>query len=82
MMALVVALALGGCRAGARNGGATNPTTGQTTTATSATGAGNNAALQQLQTDEQQYQLDQQQITNAANVANTDFSSQDNPLQP
>ena len=93
---LTLALALGGCRAGARDGsnnntGSNNPPVTQSTTGTgssSATstpgvsGSGNNAALQQLENADNQNQSDQQQINSAGTNAGVDYSSQDNPLNP
>ncbi len=92
--ALVLAIALGGCRAsGARNGngaGAGNsgvPVTQSTSgtgssSATSTSGSGSNAALRQLESVDSQNQTDQQQLNSAGSSAGVDYSSQDNPLQP
>jgi len=90
--ALALTIALGGCRASARNGntngGATvtqsaSGTGSSSATSTSGTGSSNsNAALQQLETIDSQNQTDQQQINSAQNNANVDYSSQDSPIQP
>jgi hypothetical protein len=88
MPALTLALLLGGCRAGARNNGNSNPPVTQNTgangssSATSKPSASSNAALQQLENADSQNQSDQQQINNAGSNAGVDFSSQDNPLNP
>ena len=94
--ALVLAIALGGCRAsGARNGngaGAGNssvPVTQATsgTGSSSATSAGNsssgsNGALRQLEIIDSQNQTDQQQLGAAGGDASVNYSSQDNSIQP
>lgn len=93
--ALVLALGLGGCRAGARNsngaaqttqqgqsGAPSGATTGATGTPTSgATGSGwsgsaNSAALQQLQTIDNQNQSDAQQLNTAQTSAGVNYASQ------
>ena len=88
--ALTLALALGGCRAGAaRNANNTNPPVTQSTngngspSAANTPGASNsNAALQKLENADNQNQTDQQQINNAGSNAGVDYSSQDMPLNP
>ncbi len=83
--ALALTIALGGCRAGARNTGApVSQGANSSTSATSATssGSGSNAALQQLEGVDSQNQSDQQQLNSAQNSAGVDYSIQDSPLQP
>ncbi len=82
--ALALTIALGGCRAGARNGNNNNggPTVTQSATSTSTSGSGSNASLQQLENIDSQNQTDQQQLNSAGSSAGVDYSSQDNPLQP
>ncbi|HEU0027494.1 MAG TPA: hypothetical protein VFQ25_10295 [Ktedonobacterales bacterium] len=92
--ALVLAIALGGCRAsGARNGGngnsnvpVTQSTSGSGSSSTATTsnsgGGGSNAALQQLESVDSQNQTDQQQLGSAGSAASVDYSSQDNSIQP
>jgi hypothetical protein len=93
--ALALTLALGGCRASARNGntngggsatvtqsaGGTGSSSATSTTSGSG-GGGSNAALQQLENVDSQNQTDQQQLNSAGNNAGVDYSSQDNPIQP
>lgn len=94
--ALALTIALGGCRASARNGGnngnngvpVTQSTSGTgSSSATSATssgssGSGSNAALQQLESVDSQNQTDQQQINAAGGDAGVDYASQSNSIQP
>jgi hypothetical protein len=90
--ALALTLALGGCRSGAHNGASTNqqtqsgPSTGATTG--SATGAStsstpsNSAALQQLQTIDNQNQSDAQQLSADQTSAGVNYTSQQAQAQP
>lgn len=85
--ALALTIALGGCRAGARNNNSDVPVSQSTSGSSSATGAtssgtGDNAALQRLEGADTQNQTDQQQLNSAQNSASVDYSSQDSPLQP
>jgi len=90
--ALALTLALGGCAPRARNSG--SPAIQQTqggasTTGTSAgsstgatTGSSNSAALQQLQTIDNQNQSDSQQLNSAQNDSGVNYASQENQTQP
>lgn len=82
---LVLTLALGGCQSGAHHASQGNQTTQQqasgTTTGSSSTGA-NSAALQQLQTIDNQNQSDAQQLSGAQSAAGLNYASQDNQTQP
>jgi hypothetical protein len=92
--ALVLAIALGGCRAsGARNGAgagnsnvpvtqSTSGTGSSSVTSTGNSGGGSNAALQQIEQLDSQNQTDQQQLGAAGSDASVDYSSQDNSIQP
>lgn len=89
--ALTLTLALGGCRAGARNDGA-QPTIQQNqsgassvsagSTTGSSTGASNNSSLQQLENIDNQNQGDSSQLNSAQNDAGVNYSSQENQTQP
>lgn len=93
--ALVLAIALGGCRGGSARNGGNNGNSGVTVTqsatgtgssgATSTTGSsgpGSSAALRQLEQIDSQNQTDQQQLGSAGSDAGVDYSSQDSPIQP
>jgi hypothetical protein len=83
-IALVVMLALAACGTGAsQTSGNNNPSTTGTTGSGSGRGTGGNSAVtQQAQNADQQIQAALQAMDNAQNDANTDYSSQDNPIQP
>lgn len=88
--ALTLALALGGCRAGARN--ANNPPTTQQTqqtqggsssaTSGATTGSSNASSLQQLENIDSQDQSDSQQLNSAQDNAGVNYSSQENNTLP
>lgn len=92
--ALTLTLALGGCRSGARNGGAPTiqQTQGGATTGTSSgastgsttgsTSPSNSAALQQLQSIDNQNQSDAQQLGAAQSGAGVNYASQQSQPQP
>lgn len=89
--ALVLTLGLGGCRTGARNANQGSQTTQQQSgaaTSGASTGAGgassstNSAALQQLQTIDNQNQSDAQQLNSAQNDAGVNYASQGNETLP
>lgn len=89
-LALVLTLALGGCRAGAHSANQGNQTTqqqsgatpGGTTSAGGATAGSNSAALQQLQTIDNQNQSDSQQLNSAQSSASVNYASQDTETLP
>lgn len=88
--ALALALALGGCRAGARNTGSQTPpqtqqapagaTSSSSTGAT--TGSTNSSSLQQLENIDGQDQSDSSQLNSAQNDAGVNYSSQENNTLP
>jgi len=91
--ALTLTLALGGCRASARNGGAqgaqqtqSGATTGASHASTGSTAGSatpsNSAALQQLQTIDNQNQSDLQQLSSAQSGAGVNYTSQQSQAQP
>lgn len=86
--ALTLALALGGCRAGARNTGSQTPQIQQTqqapagATSGPSTGATNSSSLQQLENIDSQDQNDSSQLNSAQNDAGVNYSSQENNTLP
>lgn len=88
--ALTLALALGGCRAGAHNSGSQTPpqtqqapagaTSSSSTGAT--TGSTNSSSLQQLENIDGQDQSDSSQLNSAQNDAGVNYSSQENNTLP
>lgn len=82
--ALALAIALGGCHAGAARdtGGGAPVSQGATTTTSGASGTASNAALQRLQGIDAQNQVDQQQLSGAQQNAGVDYPAQDTTIQP
>lgn len=88
--ALTLTLGLGGCRSGASNGGAQTiqqTQSGASTSANSGAATGsatssNSAALQQLQTVDNQNQSDTQQLNAAQTGASVNYTSQQSQTQP
>ena len=86
--ALTLTLALGGCRAGARNGGSQTiqqtqgGATGTTGGATGSATPSNSAALQQLQSIDNQNQSSEQQLSADQTSAGTNYTSQQSQTQP
>lgn len=82
--ALTLTLALGGCRSGARNGGATTGTSSGASTGstTGSTSPSTSAALQQLQSVDNQNQSDAQQLGAAQSGAGVNYASQQSQPQP
>lgn len=88
--ALTLTLALGGCRSGARNGGAQTiqqtrsgaSTSTNSGAATRSATSSNSAALQQLQTIDNQNQSDTQQLNAAQTGASVNYTSQQSQTQP
>lgn|SRR5512146_1480660 len=88
--ALTLALALGGCGAGARH--SSNPPATQQTqqtqsgsssaTSGATTGSSNSSSLKQLETIDSQDQGDSQQLNSAQNNAGVNYSSQENNTLP
>lgn len=96
--ALMLTLALGGCRAGAHNTGSQTPpqtqqapsgapgasSAGSSTGSTtgSTTGSSNSSSLQQLENIDSQDQNDSQQLNSAQSDAGVNYSSQENNTLP
>ena len=87
--ALMLALALGGCRAGAHNTGSQTPPQTQQTqqapagaTSGPSSGSNNSSSLQQLENIDSQDQGDSSQLNSAQNDAGVNSSSQENNTLP
>ncbi len=86
--ALALTIALGGCRAGnahATNGGASVSQSASGASGATSTGSGgstSNAALQQLESIDNQNQNDQQQLNSAQQNAGVNYSTQSSAIQP
>lgn len=82
--ALALAIALGGCHAGATRdtSGGAPVSQGATTTTSGAGKTGSNAALQRLEGVDAQNQTDQQQLSGAQQNAGVDYPALDTTIQP